>query len=802
MEGDDSTDSADDNIGPYYLAVRCPVCSSKSGLRRCSGCQVVSYCGVAHQSAHRPTHKARCTAIKKSREALEREAATLGAHPGDFMTPADVFNTSVGHFWGISSTRDYMRARFAAADALLRVDTVVAVKSALEHLTDMLRLNRSDNLGLRDIVPNLLLRLGREQECYDFLKWWARVANDSYDFSNVTLPYLDICNANAFEPLDKLSPRGLSLSQLASLTLLKLRMYLDLSVFKGEFAIRTPDPVIDRPVGRLVRGKMRSLSEARFEKTLDAVQGQYLALCQMVHDANPHFWGDLVDETDGTHAPPSVYSRGSTEEAKLALYWGRRAWHESEDAIIMVDADTSRFTRVHESSTGIAGASDTPSRDPETRARNLERRRGTGTVFPSVFRPPLPTSHPAELFPPTPMDRGPAIRFVSRDDPAKVLVYTDGACTNNGQPWSRAGWAVVYGRPGRGEQSSAGVVSSQLEDKGPFGDDNVATSNRAELRAIIAALRLCDWRGDGFDSMVIATDSSYVVDGATGWVKGWLRNGWTTRTGGSVKNRDLWDLLLGEVERWKDHGLHVEFWKIPRALNGDADGAAKRAISKEPADTDFRDIAITPSEASAMDLDQPPLILALCLDSKDLFLDSFRGLVSQITSKATMELATTEDAALAMLGEKPPPSVVLVADGAVTRKRKILGRVIDLLRGGTTVVLAGCFSSMTTQGQFSRLFATIGLPWEPGSYQRETVRLHRDAVGDQLANRLPSSYSQKAAFLKNVDQSAAWYTAGGIPSEAAIAFAKVGLGYLGYVGDVNAESGSDAAVLAMCGLLN
>jgi hypothetical protein len=53
-----------------------------------------------------------------------------------------------------------MRARLLAADALVKVGTVVAVEKALQHYTDMLRLCRTDNLGVRDIIPGLLLRLG------------------------------------------------------------------------------------------------------------------------------------------------------------------------------------------------------------------------------------------------------------------------------------------------------------------------------------------------------------------------------------------------------------------------------------------------------------------------------------------------------------------------------------------------------------------------------------------------------------------------------------------------------------------
>jgi ribonuclease HI len=40
-----------------------------------------------------------------------------------------------------------------------------------------------------------------------------------------------------------------------------------------------------------------------------------------------------------------------------------------------------------------------------------------------------------------------------------------------------------------------------------------ATSNRAEMLAVINALLIHFWMGEGFERIVIATDSEYVVRG-------------------------------------------------------------------------------------------------------------------------------------------------------------------------------------------------------------------------------------------------------------------------------------------------
>ncbi|KAK8203103.1 hypothetical protein IWZ01DRAFT_554492 [Phyllosticta capitalensis] len=96
-----------------------------------------------------------------------------------------------------------------------------------------------------------------------------------------------------------------------------------------------------------------------------------------------------------------------------------------------------------------------------------------------------------------------------RFNPRTIAIFTDGACSDNGagvggnistnEP--RGGFAFVY----RG--SERGAVGFALEKQGPTGDTYRATSNRAELRAAIAALKFRHWPGEGWDRLVLITDS-------------------------------------------------------------------------------------------------------------------------------------------------------------------------------------------------------------------------------------------------------------------------------------------------------
>ncbi|KAK7974012.1 RNase H domain protein [Apiospora arundinis] len=207
--------------------------------------------------------------------------------------------------------------------------------------------------------------------------------------------------------------------------------------------------------------------------------------------------------------------------------------------------------------------------------RSIEKRRGTGRAFPSKFCPPSSTITPTELFVRRHSWMRPT-RYTHRDNPYMLLLLTDGACLNNGQANPKAGWAFVH-QPGLVAGDPDVVAQGRLEGKGPFGDDTIQSSNRAELRAVIAALRFHDWVGEHYNMVVIATDSEYVVEGSTVWAKNWVRNGWMTKGRAPVKNSDLWEMLLGEVERWEEKGLAIQFWRIPREWNGVADAAAKKA---------------------------------------------------------------------------------------------------------------------------------------------------------------------------------------------------------------------------------
>jgi ribonuclease HI len=110
----------------------------------------------------------------------------------------------------------------------------------------------------------------------------------------------------------------------------------------------------------------------------------------------------------------------------------------------------------------------------------------------------------------------------------RVEIATDGACKGNPGP---GGWgAVLRAADGRERDLSGGEANT--------------TNNRMELMAAIEGLnalkRPC--------RVILSTDSRYVMDGLTKWIKGWQKNGWKTAARQPVKNAELWQALLAAAK--------------------------------------------------------------------------------------------------------------------------------------------------------------------------------------------------------------------------------------------------------------
>lgn len=139
-----------------------------------------------------------------------------------------------------------------------------------------------------------------------------------------------------------------------------------------------------------------------------------------------------------------------------------------------------------------------------------------------------------------------------------MRAFTDGACSLNGRPGAKAGFAVWF--PEKPIMSvSAKVPQSETQ-----------TNQRAELSAIHRAILILEENGFHDEDIVIYTDSDYSISCLTKWIVGWVSRGWKTSAGGDVLHRDLIESTSKRMSKFKSHRfVHV------RAHTGGEDDLSK-----------------------------------------------------------------------------------------------------------------------------------------------------------------------------------------------------------------------------------
>lgn len=104
-----------------------------------------------------------------------------------------------------------------------------------------------------------------------------------------------------------------------------------------------------------------------------------------------------------------------------------------------------------------------------------------------------------------------------------ITIFTDGSSRGNPGP---GGWGAIV------------VNHDTVIELG--GRESETTNNRMELQAVISGLESVGQN----EEIEIFTDSAYVLNGATRWVKGWVKNNWKTTTKEDVLNKDLWQKII------------------------------------------------------------------------------------------------------------------------------------------------------------------------------------------------------------------------------------------------------------------
>lgn len=117
--------------------------------------------------------------------------------------------------------------------------------------------------------------------------------------------------------------------------------------------------------------------------------------------------------------------------------------------------------------------------------------------------------------------------------PETVVIYTDGACLNNGYQNAQAGIGVFFGD--NNPRNISDPIPCNLVENGQY-----PTNQLAELYAIARAMEVCI-ANDCIRTkpIILYTDSKYSINCLTRWISTWEKNCWFLTNGKPVKHRGL-----------------------------------------------------------------------------------------------------------------------------------------------------------------------------------------------------------------------------------------------------------------------
>lgn len=140
-------------------------------------------------------------------------------------------------------------------------------------------------------------------------------------------------------------------------------------------------------------------------------------------------------------------------------------------------------------------------------------------------------------------------------------IYTDGACSGN---------------PGIGGYSCLFLNDGKVIT----GNKQYTTNNEMELLAVCIAIKTIVKKVKGKHRIEIYTDSAYVANSINqAWLFNWVKNGWKTKAGETVKNKQIWEDIYKYLKKYNIKIIKVKGHSNDE-YNAKVDLLAKNEIKK------------------------------------------------------------------------------------------------------------------------------------------------------------------------------------------------------------------------------
>ncbi|EMR69393.1 hypothetical protein MGN70_012521 [Eutypa lata] len=191
----------------------------------------------------------------------------------------------------------------------------------------------------------------------------------------------------------------------------------------------------------------------------------------------------------------------------------------------------------------------------------------------------------------------------------------------------------------------------------------------------------------------------------------------------------------------------------------------------------------------------------------------YQRILLKLRKLAIVQEAWNNQEALDLLGQDKTPRAIIITDAGIIDpdNSNVSEKVVEYARNGGTVILGVEFPGNTNATVLDEYMTKVwGLPWTTHSYNYLDCVINTAASGPakntpndrQWMNGLQALYTEKCVYIDNVAPDACWYLPTADPyylheyeneekwraaaakmTQTPVAFAPVGKGYLGYVGE-------------------
>ncbi|KAK6508363.1 hypothetical protein TWF506_010457 [Arthrobotrys conoides] len=176
----------------------------------CKKCRSVFYCNERHRQYHAEEHNEACLEVQSAKQNLKEAEEEFNQNqnfPGYGDLKGMIASIRKGNAPSLQkkcfcswTCTPVMVARSNLIGAYLQINNKLSVTNACNVAITTQYLGRCDPMKIRSITANLMVRIGGQQNAYDFIKYWL-VNSDQYDCTaKKPKPFIDIRKADAFEP--------------------------------------------------------------------------------------------------------------------------------------------------------------------------------------------------------------------------------------------------------------------------------------------------------------------------------------------------------------------------------------------------------------------------------------------------------------------------------------------------------------------------------------------------------------------------------------------------------------------------